>query len=68
LGLSENIPHTQTKLHAQVFLTGAIMTQAAAPALKPASAPPAASQPPSPFATRYSAELMKMLAQLVMLR
>ncbi|WP_267877741.1 hypothetical protein [Duganella guangzhouensis] len=44
------------------------MTQPAAPTLKPANAPPAASQPPSPFPARYSAELMKMLSQLVMLR
>lgn len=44
------------------------MSQPAAPAPQPALPQASASRIPGPFAARYSAQLMQMLAQLVMLR
>jgi len=74
----ENIPHALIKLHAQEFIDiGALFNEEVAmfqthtvtpPCICKPAAPRPAPAPAPAIPSKYSAELMRMFAQLVMLR
>jgi hypothetical protein len=67
-GVAQNIPHALVKRHAQAYLKEVAMSHPAIPVSKETCPRPCAAQTKDPIMPKFSAELMKMLAQLVMLR
>jgi hypothetical protein len=68
LNQAENIPHALVKRHAQAFLKEVAMSHPAIPVPKETCSQPCAAPVKDPIAPKFSAELMKMLSQLVSLR
>jgi hypothetical protein len=65
---AENIPYALVKRHAQAFLTEVAMSHPTIPVPKETCPRDCTAPAKDPVMPKFSAELMKMLSQLVMLR